>query len=166
MSTGSSNHSPALPFGAAALTLAAASMFNLLPEVSINPPSPPNAPPFALMLPLTRVKLSGLFKSAISVMLPPCPALSGAASACMLPLWLIWSEARSRMRPPSFTKPLACKLPVLFTMPPCKLLAACADKMISPPGACTALPFSTKVFMVAGVTTTLDSRPLPSNCKV
>ena len=141
-------------------------IFRRLAEVSTNPPSPPRVPPLALMLPLTVVRLLGLPRSAIRVMLPPCPALPAAASACMLPLWLIWSEALSKMRPPSFTRPLACKLPVLFTMPPCKRLAACADKMISPPGACTALPFSTKALIVAGVTTTLGNKPAPSNCKV
>ena len=49
-SAGSSSQSPLLPFGALALTRIPATS-SIWPEVSIKPPSPPCAPPRAVMLP-------------------------------------------------------------------------------------------------------------------
>jgi hypothetical protein len=53
--------------------------------------------------------------------------------------------------------------PLLLTTPLCKRLADWADRMIRPPGALMACLFSTKVLMLAAVTSTRLSRPLPSN---
>ena len=136
----------------------------LLALVSIKPPSPPASPPLAEMLPLTSVRLDRLARSAISVTVPPFPA--PAASAVMLPLWLILLEARRMMRPPSFTRPLACSTPLLLTTPPCTRSSACADKMMSPPGACTARPLSTKLATVEAVTSSPVSVLPPSICKL
>ncbi len=138
----------------------------LLALVSMKPPSPPASPPLAEMLPLTSVRLDRLARSAISVTVPPLPALLLAASAVMLPLCVILFDARSRMRPPSFTNPLACSTPLLLTTPPCTRSSACADKMMSPPGACTARPLSTKLAMVEAVTSSPVSVLPPSICRL
>ena len=154
-SVGSINQVPARPLGAKVLTRVLSSTATCEAEVSMNPPSPPNSPPSARQLPSTVMRLSGLAKSAIAVMLPPRPALPGAALAVMLPVLLMAELARKRITPPLSTKPVASKLPVLRTTPLSKPLAAWADKMIKPPGACTALPLSTSADTVAGVTSTL-----------
>ena len=165
-SFGSSSQLPACPRGARVLTLVASAMRKSVAEVSMNPPSPPCSPPLALMLPSTCVRLLALFRSAMMSMRPPLPALLAAASALIRLvgassiLWL----ALKRMVPPSLTNPVAEIAPLFLTTPPSKPLAACADKMISPPGACTALPLSTRVSMVAGATSTLVSCPLLLSC--
>ncbi len=117
---GSSNHVPLRPKLALVSTTVPSATFKWAPLVSICPPLPPRLPPLAVMLPLTRVTLSGLLRSAIRLMLPPLPTLLGAASAWMLPLWLIWSLACRRMVPPLSTRPLASRLPLLLMTPPCK----------------------------------------------
>ena len=131
-------------------------------DVSIKPPSPPCSPPLALMLPSTRVVLVRLVKSAMISIRPPLPVLPGAASALMLLVEVscILLVAVRRITPPSLSSPVAEMLPLFLTTPPSKLLAACADKMMRPPGACTALPFSTKVSSAEGVTSTLLNFPL------
>ena len=127
-------------------------MLTLDPEVSTKPPSPPRSPPLAERVPPMMAELSGLLKSAMRMMSPPLPLLPGAASAVTVPVFSIFREAASRITPPLFTKPVACKLPVFLTTPLCNWLAAWADKIIKPPGACTAWPFSTNETMVAGLT--------------
>ena len=84
----------------------------------------------------------------------------------MLPVCTSAWLASSRITPSLLLKPVACRLPALLTTPPCKLSAACADRMISPPGACTALPFCTSAAIVAGVTTTWARPLLALNCKL
>ena len=166
-SVGSINQVPLRPPrpGAAKVLMAMLSpKRTLLALVSMKPPSPPASPPLAEMLPLTSVTLAALAKSAISVTVPPLPAL--AASAVMVPLWLILFDARSMIRPPSFTSPLACITPLLLTTPPCTRSSACADKMMSPPGACTARPLSTRLAMVEAVTSSPVSAFAPSMCRV
>ena len=158
-SFGSSSQLPAKPFGASVLILAESPTLKREADVSINPPSPPRLPPLALMLPATSVTLSGLLRSAITSIRPPCPALAGAASALMLPVSSMRSLATKRTTPPSRTRPVALITPVFLTTPACKRLAAWADKMMRPPGASTALPFSTSAAIVAGVTSTLDKLP-------
>ncbi|MHA7679358.1 hypothetical protein [Cupriavidus sp. PET2-C1] len=116
------------------------------------------------MAPSTVVKLFALLKSAMAITLPPLPALCAAASALMMPLCWMVSLASRRTVPPSRVRPVASSVPVLRTTPPCKRSAACADRMIRPPGARTALPFSTSAWMVAGVTSRLASVWLPLNC--
>ena len=87
-----------------------------------------------------------------------------AAAVATWLLYVLLYTPLKRITPPSSLMPSACKLPVLRTTPPKIWLAAWADKMIKPPGACTARPFSTSTSMVAGVTITL-ARPLwPLNC--
>ena len=165
-SVGSINQVPFLPPrpGAARVLMAMLSpKRTLLALVSMKPPSPPASPPLAEMLPLTSVRLDRLARSAISVTVPPLPAL--AASAVMLPLCLIWFDARSMMRPPSFTSPLACNTPLLLTTPPCTCCIACADKMMSPPGACTAKPLSTRLAMVEALTSSPTNLLPPSICR-
>ncbi|WP_458764207.1 hypothetical protein [Cupriavidus basilensis] len=163
-SFGSSNHEPVLPCGARVSTIALSLIFSCEADVSTNPPSPPSLPPRALMVPSTVVRLLALPRSAIAITLPPLPALCAAASALMLPLCWMASLASRRTVPPSLLRPVASSVPVLRTTPPCRRSAACADRMISPPGARTALPFSTSAAMVAGVTRILASVRLPPNC--
>ncbi|WP_316681286.1 hypothetical protein [Ralstonia flaminis] len=82
----------------------------------------------------------------------------------MAPLCWMVSLASRRTVPPSLVRPVASSVPVLRTTPPCRRSTACADRMMSPPGARTALPFSTSAAMVAGVTWMLASVWLPLNC--
>ncbi len=63
---GSMNHTPGFPKGALALTLIPEISRLSLPEVSINPPLPPKAPPLVLIVPKKRAVL---FAQAIT--LPP-----------------------------------------------------------------------------------------------
>ena len=156
-SVGSSSQVPACPWGARVVTRAVSAILSWDAEVSMKPPSPPWSAPLALSAPSTCVLLPRLARSAITSMRPPVPALPGAASAVMLLVGAssIVLVARRRITPPSLTSPVAEMLPLFLTTPPSKLLAACADKMTRPPGACTALPFSTSVLMVLGVTNTL-----------
>ena len=64
-------------------------------------------------------ELFGLLKSAIKTMSPPLPLLPGAASAVIVPVFSILRVAASRITPPLFTNPVACKLPVFLTTPLC-----------------------------------------------
>ena len=163
-SFGSSSQVPALPCAALVSTLKVSPILSRVPEVSTNPPSPPRLPPLALMLPSICVVLPALARSAIKLTVPPLPLLFGAASTWMMPLCVMRSLASSRMTPPLAVRPLASRLPLLFTTPPCKWLSAWALRMIRPPGACTALPLSTSAAMLAGVTRILAKVLLPSNC--
>ena len=163
--SGSNNQVPVLPCGARVSTLVLPPIFTRPPEVSTKPPFPPKSPPLALMLPLISVTLSWLSKLAISVAVPPLPVEFFAASTLMLPVWLMLSLAVRRTTPPLLVKPLASNVPLLLIMPPpCRLFTAWADRIISPSGACTALPLSTKACRVEASTRMLLSRLLPSNC--
>ncbi len=105
--------------------------------------------------------------SALMSMLPTAAGKLGALTpllAVSVPLFITCPLASSTMRPPRLAKPVASMRPELFTTALCKRLAAWADKITNPPGAMMACLFSTKVLMVAGVTRTLLSAPLPSNC--
>src|SRR6185503_19740458 len=74
--SGSSSQLPALPCEAAALTEAVAPIFNVpLPDVSIQPPSPPTGPPVARMLPLNVVAPSDH-----TATVPPLPVTVALAS--------------------------------------------------------------------------------------
>ena len=65
-SVGSRSHKPGLPKDELALMLIPKTSKLILPEVSINPPSPPRLPPLALMVPKKRV-----VRSAHTITLPP-----------------------------------------------------------------------------------------------
>ena len=161
-SLGSISQLPLRPMAALVSMRALFAIRTLEAEVSTKPPSPPALPARALRLPLTSVTLASWDRSAIRVTVPPLPAEPGAASALMLPLWVMRSLAARRMLPPLLTRPLASTVPLLLTTPPCKRLAAWAERMIKPPGALTAWPLSTRVAMVDGVTK-MSVRRLPSN---
>ncbi len=101
---------------------------------------------------------------ALRVTVPAGPPFTPAvASALIAPLFKMLLLASSKMRPARCTKPVASRVPLLLTTPLCKRLAAWADKMMRPPGALTALLFSTKVLMAAALTTTRLRAPPPSN---
>jgi hypothetical protein len=142
-SVGSISQFPDLPCGARVSTVALSAIFKCEPDVSTKPPSPPRLPPRALIVPSTVVRLLALLRSAIAITLPPLPALCAAASALTMPLCWMASLADRRIVPPSLVSPVASSVPVFFTTPPCRRFAACAERIISPPGARTALPFST-----------------------
>ena len=72
----------------------------------------------------------------------------------------------STILPPWLTKLLASKEPVFLITPARILSAATADKMIRPPGACTAWRFSIRVAMVDGVVVMPSKLPPPSKFKV
>ena len=162
-SVGSISQVPDLPLGASVVTLTFSWMMTWEAEVSMNPPSPPKSPPLADSVPLMSALLFGFFRSAITVMVPPCPLLLGAASASRAPVLTMRWLAERRMTPPLSTKPEACSVPLFLTTPLCSWLAAWADRIIRPPGACTAWPLSTKAWMVAGLTKMLVSRFCLSN---
>ena len=76
---GSSNHSPGRPAGAdASATIPDTS--NQWPEVSMCPPLPPLAPPWASSVPYTRVAEFGSFTSERTVISPPLPRPVALAS--------------------------------------------------------------------------------------
>ena len=75
---GSSSHRPPVPWGALASAARVTSSMRL-PEVSMRPPSPPQAPPRALILPSTRA-----VSSAHTTTLPPLPRAVALAISCAL----------------------------------------------------------------------------------
>jgi len=81
----------------------------LLAEVSIAPPSPPELPALALILPFILMTLEGLLKSAMIEIVPPLPLplLLGPAFALILPLWVIELLASRIIRPPLWVIPSA-----------------------------------------------------------
>ena len=163
-SVGSINQVPTVPLGASVLSLAPSCTETCEADVSMKPPLPPSAPPCARQVPSTVIVLAVFDRSAMAVMSPPLPALAAAASASTVPVLTMLWLARKRITPPLSSRPLACKVPLFLTTPLSNWLAACADKMIRPPGACTALPFSTRAATVAGVTTMLARLFCLSNC--
>ena len=72
MLSGSSSQVPGVPAAADAVTWPTEIVSPCLPEVSTDPPSPPSAPPRAVMLPLKVVE-----PSAQTTTLPPSPRVSG-----------------------------------------------------------------------------------------
>ena len=137
-STGSSNQLPFFP----ALPAADVSTRTLLPickvapEVSILPPLPPSAPPWALKLPCTSVRLSLLCTSLHSTTLPPSP-LCVALASMLAPSCMVTVVAWRRL-------PLPCQSPPTSTVPPpvapvawscapvCRAMCS-AVRVISPP---------------------------------
>ena len=162
-SVGSISQVPDFPLGASVVTLTLSWMMTWEADVSMNPPSPPKSPPLADSVPLMSALLLGLLKSAMAVMVPPWPLLFGAASASRAPVLTMRWLADRRMTPPLSTRPEACRVPLFLTTPLCSWLAAWADKIIRPPGACTAWPFSIKASTVAGLTKMLVKRFCLSN---
>ena len=115
----------------------------------VPPPSARTAPLLAMRSPLI-----------VTLPLPP-----GAPEASRLPLLSTRPELSSTILPPRSLKPVATTLPVLRTTPPCNSLAAWADMMIMPPGACTAEPFSTSAAIAEGDTSTPARVRLSLNCR-
>ena len=161
---GSISQLPVFPCGAWVSTLTPSATRTREAEVSTNPPSPPSAPPRALMLPLISARLAGLSKLAIRLTEPPAPA--AGPSTRMLPLCWMVSDASSTTRPATLAMPVASSVPLLRTTPPCNAAAACAERMICPPGATTALRLSTKDWICDGVTSTPAKLWLSSNRSV
>ena len=110
-------------------------------------------PPSARTVPLLAMR------SPLMATLPPAP------EASRLPLLSTRPELSSTILPPREDKPVATTLPVLRTTPPCNSLAAWADMMIMPPGACTAEPFSTSAAIAEGDTSTPARVRLSLNCR-
>jgi hypothetical protein len=75
MLSGSSSHMPPSPAGAPVSTDALAPMVSVWPEVSINPPLPPSAPPRALARPLNIVSPTDH-----TTIVPPLPRVMAFAS--------------------------------------------------------------------------------------
>ncbi len=104
---------------------------------------------------------------------PPALSMRSPAMA-MLPPWLpdtsrlppfsTRPELSSTILPPRAARPVASRAPLLRTTPPCSWLAAWADMMMRPPGACTAAPFSTSAAMAEGDTSTPARVRLSENC--
>ena len=84
----------------------------------------------------------------------------------MAPLLSTSPELSRTILPPRVLKPLASRVPLFFTTPSCSCRAACADMTIMPPGALTALPFSTSASICDGVTSTPTSDWRASNCRL
>ena len=120
------------------------------PLASLLPMAPP---PSARTVPLLAMR------SPLMATLPPAP------EASRLPLLSTRPELSSTILPPREDKPVATTPPVLRTTPPCNSLAAWADMMIMPPGACTAEPFSTSAAIVEGDTSTPARLRLSANCR-
>src|SRR5262249_28406303 len=90
--SGSSSQLPALPCGAGASTEALAPMFSVpLPEVSTQPPSPPDGPPLARMVPLNAVAPSDQ-----TATVPPLPLPVALASMTAPTAMLVLSALRTK----------------------------------------------------------------------
>ena len=138
-SKGSSSQVPPLPLAAAVLTVAP-EMLRWWPEVSTKPPSPPWAPPLAVMVPTTWVVW------AMTLTEPPLPR-SVAEASRVAPLS---SRAEALSQVPTVTAPppavpaasslapstTAMSLPSTVIAPP--VSPACVPRASSVPATCTA----------------------------
>ena len=162
-----------------------------LEVVEITPPLPAIFPPCAKSVPLMVV-----FSSAWMLMVPALPlpvadtlTLAPASTVAVLvattstvpppvsprarvlePALNVTWLADNIMRPPLLATMLALlpafNTPLCLITPATKLSTAGADKMMSPPGACTAFLFSIKLRMVLGVVVMLASFLLLAKLRV
>ena len=120
MSLGSSNHCPVLPLTDLVDTVMSLTA-NANPDVSTNPPSPPDCPPSAKIEPCASVTELALLMSLQSTAVPPSP-LSMALTSISAPLPMVTVVAsvmalglsntrRSVLAPP-------CQSPPTNTAPP------------------------------------------------
>ena len=79
ISAGSNNQSPTRPFGAKVLTKIPFTS-KRYPDVSINPPLPPCAPPRAINDPATCVNAKGFAKLVKTIISPPSPRVNADTS--------------------------------------------------------------------------------------
>ena len=104
MLVGSSSQSPVFPLGARVSTMALSPKCRSCPEVSTKPPSPPIAPPIALMMPEKSVRP---FDHTTNV--PPLPRRVASALIVALPT-VTFAAFREG--------PAPCRSPPICTVPP------------------------------------------------